>query len=53
MTKDKNIKEIEYKDLDDICEECKIEHVSVSQNIILTGFKVCESCRSSKTFFPF
>ena len=34
------------------CEECKKEDESVSQNLILTGFKICESCRKSKTIFP-
>ena len=40
------------KDLNDICEECKNEDESVSQNLILTGFKLCKSCRVSKTIFP-
>ena len=39
-------------DLNNICDECKDEHESVSQNLILTGFKICESCRVSKTIFP-
>ena len=40
------------KDLDDICEECKKKHESVSHNLILIGFKICKSCRVSKTIFP-
>ena len=52
MIKDKNIKEKELKELDDICDECKDIHESVSQNLILTGFKICKSCRVSKTIFP-
>tara|TARA_X000000368_G_scaffold168233_1_gene132730 strand:- start:663 stop:830 length:168 start_codon:yes stop_codon:yes gene_type:complete len=40
------------EDLNNICDECKDEHESVSQNLILTGFKICESCRVSKTIFP-
>ena len=40
------------KDLDDICDECKEEDESVSQNLILMGFKICKSCRTSKTIFP-
>jgi len=43
------------KDLDELnnkCEECKKEDESVSQNLILTGFKHCKSCRVSKTIFP-
>ena len=34
------------------CEECKKEDESVSQNLILTGFKLCKSCKISKTIFP-
>ena len=40
------------KELDNVCEECKKEDESVSQNLILTGFKICKSCRISKTIFP-
>ena len=49
---DKEINEKELKELDDICDECKNKHESVSQNLILTGFKICKSCRVSKTIFP-
>ena len=52
MIKEKKIQEEDVKDLDDICDECKDRHESVSQNFILTGFKICESCRISKTIFP-
>ena len=38
--------------LDNICEECKNEDESVSQNLIMYGYKFCESCRLSKTIFP-
>ena len=38
--------------LDDICEECKTEDESVSQNLIMNGYKVCNSCKVSKTLFP-
>ena len=46
--------EIKYNknELDNICEECKIENESVSQNLIMFGYKICESCRISKTIFP-
>jgi len=47
MTEENNIENI-----DDICEECKQEDESVSQNLILTGYKLCNSCRTSKTIFP-
>ena len=52
MIKDKITEEIILDDFDDFCDECKNEHESVSQNLILTGFKICESCRISKTIFP-
>ena len=39
--------------LDQICEECKKKDDSVSQNLIMYGYKICESCRLSKTIFPF
>ena len=42
----------DLKDLNNYCEECKKEDESVSQNLILTGFKICKSCRISKTVFP-
>jgi hypothetical protein len=49
--KDKSNDEI-IQDLNDICDECKKKDESVSQNLILTGFKLCKSCRVSKTIFP-
>ena len=52
MIDDNDIKEKDLKDLDDICDECKKKDKSVSQNLILTGFKICKSCRLSKTIFP-
>ena len=51
MIEDKEI-EKNLKDLDDICDECKEKDESVSQNLILTGFKICKSCRVAKTIFP-
>ena len=39
-------------ELNDICDECKKKDESVTQNLILTGFKICKSCRISKTIFP-
>ena len=38
--------------LDDLCEECQKKDESVIHNLILTGFKICKSCRVSKTIFP-
>ena len=53
MIKAEDLKEKDLNELDDICDECKQEDESVSQNLILTGFKICKSCRVSKTIFPF
>jgi len=50
MKKNKKIEEIE--EMDNFCEECKKEDESVSQNLILIGFKICNSCKLSKTIFP-
>ena len=52
MIKDTNKDKIIEKELDDICEECKKEDKSVTENLILTGYKLCKSCRTSKTLFP-
>ena len=55
MTKefeDKTLNEKDLKDFNDQCEECEKKDESVSQNLILTGFKICKSCRTSKTVFP-
>ena len=46
-----NIKEEDLRDFNNKCDECKKEDESVSQNLILTGFKLCKSCRTSKTYF--
>ena len=48
---DKNV-EVDINDLNNICDECNEEDESVSQNLILTSFKICKSCRISKTIFP-
>ena len=54
MTEDFNKKFENQKstELNNICDECRKEDESVSQNLILTGFKICKSCRTSKTIFP-
>ncbi len=55
MIKDDNTKHQENTnadELNDICDECKETDKSVTQNLILTGFKICKSCRVSKTIFP-
>ena len=55
MTKDfdeQKLNEKDLKDFNNFCEECKKEDESVSQNLVLTGFKICKTCRTSKTIFP-
>ena len=55
MTKefeDKGSTEENLEEFNNKCEECKKNDESVSQNLILTGFKICKSCRTSKTVFP-
>ena len=48
----KEVKKVKEKNQDSICEECKKEDESVKQNLILAGYKICNSCRISKTIFP-
>ena len=48
MTEIKNDKD----HLDDYCEECGCEDESVSQNFLMFGYKICVSCKISKTIFP-
>ncbi len=52
MIEDIDKSKIMEKELDDICDECKKTDKSVTGNLILTGFKLCKSCRISKTLFP-
>ena len=52
MTEDNRLNVKDLKDFDNICEECKKEEETVFQNFVLTGFKLCKSCRISKTIFP-
>ena len=52
MTKENTNNDYIEESLDDLCEECKKSEVSVTHNLILTGFKICKSCRVSKTIFP-
>ena len=37
---------------ENICEECGEADESVSQNLIMHGYKMCNSCKISKTIFP-
>ena len=55
IDKNKQIKSYNKKELeklDNKCEECKNKDESVTQNLILTGFKLCKFCRTSKTIYP-
>jgi hypothetical protein len=53
MKKNKKIEvNDKFEEIDNFCEECKKEDESVSHNLILTGFKICNSCKTSKTIFP-
>ena len=42
----------EEEKLDNICEECKKEDETVSQNLMMHGYKICNSCKISKIIFP-
>tara|TARA_B100001741_G_C16461587_1_gene555438 strand:+ start:904 stop:1059 length:156 start_codon:yes stop_codon:yes gene_type:complete len=48
----KEVEKEKEENQDNICEECIKEDESVIQNLILTGYKVCNSCKISKTIFP-
>ena len=39
-------------EINDFCEECKKEEKSVKQNLIMHGYKICNSCNLAKTIFP-
>mgnify|MGYP001214928203 CR=1 FL=1 len=54
MIKDKKkiLKKNFYEKNDNKCEECGNESQSVRQNLIMHGYKFCESCKISKTLFP-
>ncbi|MDA9091849.1 hypothetical protein N9J56_01005 [Pelagibacteraceae bacterium] len=43
---------LNYAEVDSICEECKKEDENVKSNLIMYGYKVCNSCKTSKTIFP-
>ncbi len=50
--KDDNFVLEESLKMDDLCEECKNYHESVKTNFIMHSFKLCDSCKISKTIFP-
>ena len=43
---------LNYVEMNNICEECKIEDINVKSNLIMHGLKICNSCKVSKTIFP-
>jgi len=43
---------LNYLELNNICEECKKEDVNAKSNLIMHGYKLCNSCKTSKTLFP-
>ena len=43
---------VDSEELNNICEECKKEDESVSQNLIKHGYKICDSCYLVKKIFP-
>ena len=49
---DNSNKVLSYTEVNNICEECKKEDENVKSNLIMYGYKICDSCRSSKTIFP-
>ena len=49
---DYNSDKLDNEELNDICDECEKKDETVTQNLILMGYKLCNSCRISKTLFP-
>ena len=39
-------------EIDNICEECKKEDVSVKQNLIVHSYKICNICNLTRKIFP-
>ncbi|MDC0472465.1 hypothetical protein OAN27_00660 [Pelagibacteraceae bacterium] len=39
-------------EINNICEECSKKDISVKQNLVMHGYKICNSCNLSKTIFP-
>tara|TARA_B100001540_G_C15247063_1_gene390936 strand:+ start:313 stop:474 length:162 start_codon:yes stop_codon:yes gene_type:complete len=40
------------EEVNNICEECKESNKGVFENLIMHGYKICDSCKVSKTIFP-
>ena len=43
---------LNYVEINNVCEDCKEEDKSVKSNLIMFGYKICNSCKTSKTIFP-
>jgi len=43
---------LNYVEVSNVCEECKKEDENVKSNLIMHGYKICNSCKTSKTLFP-
>ena len=39
-------------EFNEVCEECKKEDESVKQDLVMYSYKICDSCKLSKTIFP-
>ena len=49
---DNSNKILNYVEVDNVCEECKKIDENVKSNLIMSGYKICNSCKTSKTIFP-
>jgi len=49
---DNSNKVLNYAEINNTCEECKKEDENVKSNLIMFGYKICNSCKTSKTIFP-
>jgi hypothetical protein len=48
----KSNKVLNYVEVNNVCEECEKEDENVKSNLIMFGYKICNSCKTSKTIFP-
>ena len=49
---DNSNKILNYVEVNNVCEECKKEDDNVKSNLIMSGYKICDSCKTSKIIFP-
>ena len=49
---DNSNKVLNYVEVNNVCEECKKEDENVRSNLIMFGYKICNSCKTTKTIFP-